>query len=347
MCHGSRLDSTYLLSICISTYDRMHKSVPTVKKILTCDDIRFELVVRDNCSSDSTLSTLGEIADPRLRVIDGKENLGGVGGILESLAQGHGIFVMVCLDKDLVEPTLIPGLLDLLESLSSVGVGFCEVVNNTANPVILYPAGFPAIHHLGYRVRHPSGYFFRSKDYCRIRSRLNLTQKETGGFPFELLSAEIATSSTLAVINSPIVLTETKKEAQQCKSHTYKGRTAFFFPRQKIKVFKAFLSHLATVNLNTQDKCRVAKGLFDEILYSVTEAYASVLSDFLICEHYGVTTRSVSSIEKTLNIIKLCIAFLVSGKFPGFVTRLRWVAHVFLVRTKAKLIVSNLFRQLS
>jgi glycosyltransferase involved in cell wall biosynthesis len=216
----------------------MHKIVPTVIKILSCDDKRFELVVRDNCSEDSTLRILDEIVDPRLRVIAGMENLGGVGGILESLAQGHGIFLMVCLDKDLIEPSLIPGLLDLLESLSSVGVGFCEVIGNSANPFTLYPTGFPAIYHLGYRVRHPSGYFFRSKDFARIVSRLNLTQKTTGGFPFELLSAEIATSSALAVINSPIIVTETKKEAQQYKSLTYKGGAAFFFLRKGAKFLK-------------------------------------------------------------------------------------------------------------
>ena len=347
MNHESLLDSTPLLSICISTYNRIHKTVPTVIKILTCDDKRFEVVVRDNCSKDSTLRILNEIADPRLRVIAGMENLGGVGGILESLAQGHGTFLMVCLDKDLVEPTLIPGLLDLLESLSSVGVGFCEVVSNSVNPYILYSTGFPAIHHLGYRVRHPTGYFFRNKDYTMTVSRLNLTQKTTGGFPFELLSAQIATTSELAVINSPIIVTETKEEAQQYKSLTYKGGSAFFLPRQKVKVFKAFLSHLETLNLTTQDKLLIAKGLFDDTLHGITDAYSSVLRDIPICEHYGVTPRSVSSTEKTLNIVKFFFVFLACAKYPNFITRLQWAAHVLLLRSNPRATMSKLYRRLS
>jgi len=340
------LEGTPLLSICISTYNRIHKIGPTVKKILSCDDKRFDVIVRDNCSSDSTLRSLEEIADRRLRVIKGKENLGGVGGILESLAQGRGFFLMVCLDKDLIEPILLPSLLDSLESLSSVGVGFCEAINNCENPFILYPTGFPAIHHLGYRIRHPSGYFFRSKDFNMIVSRLNLTQKTTGGFPFELLAAQIATSSNLAVINSPIIVTETKEEAQQYKSLTYKGSSAFFLPKQKINVFKAFLSHLTTLNLSSECKCQIAKGLFDETIYSVTDAYSSVLRDIPICEHYGVTPRNVSSMEKTLNIVKLCLTFLICGKYPDFVTRLRWIAHVLLIRIKVRTIILNFIRKL-
>jgi hypothetical protein len=99
--------------------------------------------------------------------------------------------------------------------------------------------------------------------------------------------------------------------------------------------------------LNSQDKCQIANGLFDETLFSVTEAYASVLRDIPICEHYGVNPRSVSSIETTLNIIKLCLSFLVYGRYPGLVTRLRWIARVFFVRSRARSIVSNVLRQLS
>jgi glycosyltransferase involved in cell wall biosynthesis len=49
------------LSICIPTYNRVHKTLSLVTSILEYDDVDIEVVVLDNCSSDNTEIVLSNI----------------------------------------------------------------------------------------------------------------------------------------------------------------------------------------------------------------------------------------------------------------------------------------------
>ena len=62
----------------IVTFNRLEKLKICLEK--TLENNFYRVVVVNNCSTDGTFKWLAEHNDPRLIVIDSKENLGGAGG---------------------------------------------------------------------------------------------------------------------------------------------------------------------------------------------------------------------------------------------------------------------------
>ena len=67
----------YVLSICIASYNRKDIIVSDVKKYLSLDDTRFQVIVQDDGSTDGTFQELEKIKDSRLKLRKNKVNLGG------------------------------------------------------------------------------------------------------------------------------------------------------------------------------------------------------------------------------------------------------------------------------
>ena len=317
------MKSPPLLSICISTYNRVHKSIRTVERILTCQDTRIEVVVNDNKSTDQTLRQLQQIPDHRLKVIENDYNLGTGLGFAMAISKARGSFIMICLDKDSIEPGLIPYLCDQLQLLTSVGMGFCDLEVQSVSPPNIYQRGLEAVQQMAYNVRHPSGYFFRRDIYLNAFSKYRYLLEEANGFVLECICAELCLSLDAAVINAPIIVLETKDEAKDFKSLTYKGSNAWFTPRQRFLVFKFFLSRLATLNLPIRDRLLIANRLFNEHLKNATIVFSLILNDPSLCMHYGIKPKALNQVEMRIIAFMFCSRFLFLSKYPSLTGRIR------------------------
>ena len=117
------------ISIAISTYNRSNRIYHLVQNILKYEGNEIEVVVLNNASTDDTVELLGSIDDSRFRLINYKQNVGGLLGTFNVLLEAKGDYVFVCLDKDFVDYNFI-GILSCIVSsfmilVISTRVSFC------------------------------------------------------------------------------------------------------------------------------------------------------------------------------------------------------------------------------
>lgn len=314
------MTSKPLLSICISTYNRIGKVRKLVEIILSCQDPRIELVVNDNASTDGTLSSLQEIDDKRFKLVSSTCNLGADGGFRAAVSNATGKFIFICLDKDSISPALIPNLCDELE-YSCVGLGYCEIEPQFISSPKIYMRGPEAVNHIAYTVRHPTGYFFLRVPYAHLLNLYSKTGKNMG-FISEVISADMSLIWDAAVIYSPLIATETKEEASKIRSFTYNSKNVWFSPRSRFLILNFFLSHLGNLNISAIEKQRIVARLFNENLRNCTDVYQYILADPLICFHNGIKPRRVAIYEKNFHALLFIMRFLLFGTYPAQLDRL-------------------------
>jgi len=74
------MDSSPLVSVLITTYNRSHLLRRAIDSVLMQDFRDFEIVVIDDCSTDDTPDIVASVDDPRIRYIRNETNVGSKGG---------------------------------------------------------------------------------------------------------------------------------------------------------------------------------------------------------------------------------------------------------------------------
>jgi glycosyltransferase involved in cell wall biosynthesis len=64
------------ISVLLTTYNRRQLLERAVASVLAQDEVDFELIVVDDCSSDGTGAWLATLSDPRVRVVSSPRNMG-------------------------------------------------------------------------------------------------------------------------------------------------------------------------------------------------------------------------------------------------------------------------------
>lgn len=91
---------SFLLSICIPTYNRKDRVVKTVQSLLLADIAELEVCVLDNGSEDGTYEALCNFQDRRFRLIRNDTNIGQFQNHYKALFTGTGKYIVVMMDRD-------------------------------------------------------------------------------------------------------------------------------------------------------------------------------------------------------------------------------------------------------
>jgi glycosyltransferase involved in cell wall biosynthesis len=99
--------TTPTVSVCIPTYNGARYVERTVRSVLaqTFDD--FELVVRDDGSTDDTLAVVRAIEDPRIRVVAGGERAGAGANFGRAVHEASGTYVKLLCQDDVIYPACL------------------------------------------------------------------------------------------------------------------------------------------------------------------------------------------------------------------------------------------------
>ena len=113
-----------LVSICLPVYNgagRMHRAVDS---LLGQTYPHIELILSDNCSTDSTphICETYKNSDARVRFFRQQENIGQVRNMFASLQEARGEYVMLASDDDWWHPRFIEDVLSLLLKYPHHGV---------------------------------------------------------------------------------------------------------------------------------------------------------------------------------------------------------------------------------
>lgn len=104
-----------ILSICIPVYNGGERMYANVKRILESDDQRFEIVVCDNGSTDEGFRKLKAISDKRLHIYINEKNIGPLENGLKVLSKGKGKYLMLLLDRDILQKEYLISYIHMLE----------------------------------------------------------------------------------------------------------------------------------------------------------------------------------------------------------------------------------------
>jgi glycosyltransferase involved in cell wall biosynthesis len=288
------------LSLCIPTYNRIEKLEPLVRRILSCSDPAIEVVVLDNASTDGTLARLSAITDSRLHVYCNEVNRGSLFNGLNVLDKAHGRFAVMLLDKDDVDPHLLPGFRDFLLGQPGLACGYCEYALSVPDEALLYEAGMSALMAIAFAGHHPTGYFFETN---RLRQTGYLQRfgnfDFVGHFAGDFIFAELLLQGRGAIYQRPVFAPESEANAALHKSiGTNAAREdAFFSPRGRLKTAIRFSQHIGTLPLSPADKQQLIVKCYVKGLIESTIGYRRLMANEALCAHYHIGTRRIGTAE--------------------------------------------------
>jgi len=284
-----------LLSLCIPTYNRCATLVPLVRRVLSMPGDEIQVVVLDNGSTDDTLARLAEIGDPRLIVRSNGVNRGVLFNVVNVLVQGTASYSILLLDKDSLDPALIPDFLEFLRH-ERPECGYSKYGLPVGTPPRSFPAGEAALRAVAYSCHHPTGYFFRTESLRRIEAAKRFTDFDfVGHFPFEFMQAELCLLGKGAIYQAPAFSPEVLQLSKSTKSHGTDAskEDAFFSPKGRLKTAVNFSKHIMTLPIPAALAKQLVLDRFAQGLRQSTLGYRYVLGNESICEHYHIEARTL------------------------------------------------------
>jgi glycosyltransferase involved in cell wall biosynthesis len=288
------------LSLCIPTYNRIEKLEPLVRRILSCSDPVIEVVVLDNASTDGTLVRLSAITDPRLHVYCNEVNRGGLFNGLNVLDKAQGRFAVMLLDKDDVDPHLLPGFRDFLLGQPGLACGYCEYGLSVPDEALLYEAGMSALMSIAFAGHHPTGYFFETNRLRQTGYLQRLCDFELEGhFPYDFIFAELLLQGRGAIYQRPVFAPESEANAALHKSICTNAvrEDAFFSPRGRLKTAIHFSQHIGRMPLSPASKQQLIVKCYLKGLIESTIGYRRLMTNEALCAHYHIGTRRIGMAE--------------------------------------------------
>ena len=124
--NASENDLRPLVSICIPVYNGEKYIKECINSALTQDFENFELLVIDNCSSDSTALIVNNIQDKRIRYIKNDNNIGSINNFNKCIELSNGNYFVLLPHDDLLLPNSIKKFVDVLVD-SEIGLVYSTI----------------------------------------------------------------------------------------------------------------------------------------------------------------------------------------------------------------------------
>jgi glycosyltransferase involved in cell wall biosynthesis len=118
--------TTPTVSVCIPTYNGARYVERTIHSVLGQTFEDFELVVRDDGSTDDTLDVVQALDDPRIRIVAGRENAGAGANFALAVAEATGTYVKLLCQDDVVYPECLERQVAVLEADPAVVMVSCH-----------------------------------------------------------------------------------------------------------------------------------------------------------------------------------------------------------------------------
>ncbi len=115
------------VSVLMTTYNGARTIGESIASVLAQSFADFELIVVDDCSTDTTPALLAAIADPRIRILRNARNLGIVGARNVGFLACRGEYVAALDHDDLAAPTRLAQQVALLDAEPAVVMAGTQV----------------------------------------------------------------------------------------------------------------------------------------------------------------------------------------------------------------------------
>lgn len=115
-----------LVSVVIPTYNRPALVHEAIASALRQTYQNFEILVRDNASTDETRKVVQSFSDPRIRYHRQPENVGPTENVISGCREARGDYIANLHDDDIWEPDFLEKLVPPLEQNSDAAIAFSD-----------------------------------------------------------------------------------------------------------------------------------------------------------------------------------------------------------------------------
>jgi len=131
-----------LVSVLMTSYNRENFISEAIESVLASTYKNFELIIVDDCSSDSTLEIAKqyEVKDSRLKVFKNIKNLGDYANRNEAASHASGKYLKYLDSDDIIFPWGLSTMVQCIEAFPNAAIGLCSGPgSNIKYPQLLSP----------------------------------------------------------------------------------------------------------------------------------------------------------------------------------------------------------------
>ncbi|MDC0092752.1 glycosyltransferase [Alphaproteobacteria bacterium] len=126
-----------LISVCVPVFNGEAYILDCINSVLEQNFSNYELLIVDNCSTDSTSNIVKSIKDKRLRFIQNEENIGSINNFNKCINEAQGEYFLLLPHDDLLFPDCLEQYLKMFNK-SKVGLTYSSICIIDENRNIKY-----------------------------------------------------------------------------------------------------------------------------------------------------------------------------------------------------------------
>jgi glycosyltransferase involved in cell wall biosynthesis len=111
-----------MVSICIPTYNRLDLLKLALDSCFSQTFSNYEIVITDNSDNEETRRYVESLNRPNIRYFKNKKNIGPVENFALSVSLGAGIFIKPLMDDDVLMPTALEEMVNMMQAHPTAGV---------------------------------------------------------------------------------------------------------------------------------------------------------------------------------------------------------------------------------
>lgn len=129
-----------LVSVLMTAYNREKYIVEAIDSVLASTYLNFELIIVDDCSTDTTVNKaeLCAVNDSRVSIYKNNKNLGDYPNRNQAAKYASGEYIKYLDSDDIIYPQGLEVMISCMESYPEAGFGLCEIAHaDEPHPVFL------------------------------------------------------------------------------------------------------------------------------------------------------------------------------------------------------------------
>lgn len=283
-----------ILSICIPTYNRVRELEELIDSVLSISSEHIDIIVVDNCSTDTTREMVLKKGDQRLVYYYNEKPLPAFLNMIHSLFKADGKYALYCNDRDLLLPDRVEKLIKLLENKEYAFL--ISPICNSKNDESLreFDSAYESFCNQDL-IHHPTGMVFNRELMGEYLSEEKYWDYLDSINVFDFLMLDLFQYGKTAIYNCGYWKT---RDPEYLASHKSGGKI-YFTPDVRSIMFYRIMDYVLINNgaiFNEEQK----QGVIDHIYLSfcfLFSKYKFSMADKYETAHYGISTRNVSSFE--------------------------------------------------
>lgn len=117
------------ITVCLATYNGIKYLNQQLDSIFNQNTIPSEIIIADDCSNDGTLEYIKSLRDPRIKILESKNNIGVINNFERAIMAAHGDVIFLCDQDDVWLPNKISTVLSLIHDDTSLIIHNAYVTN--------------------------------------------------------------------------------------------------------------------------------------------------------------------------------------------------------------------------